>query len=107
MAALKNLLERKWNRRSAALLFVILFALGVGANVFRFSKDVSYTFKSNVWSDRAGYYIYLPSALLYNMDGREFPDSSEILMGHGFNIQEEKFTPSIPQVWLIFNCPFI
>jgi hypothetical protein len=50
------------------------------------SKSGYFNYHSEIWADRAGYYIYLPTALKYNFNTDRFPDSIDAKTGNGFNI---------------------
>lgn len=43
-----------------------------------------FNWKSELWADRAGYYIYLPGALFYGFDAAKVPDQMAEKSGYGF-----------------------
>jgi hypothetical protein len=48
------------------------------------SKSGYFNYHSEIWSDKAGYYMYLPAALNFNFNPENFPDSIDVKTGHGF-----------------------
>lgn len=68
---------------------VVLFA---GIAMFlafnKHSQSGYFNYHSEIWADKAGYYVYLP-ALKYNFDPRQFPESIEIKTGRGFKLDKE------------------
>lgn len=52
-----------------------------------FHKDIGrFTDQSEIWSDRAGYYIYLPATFFYHFDTRQIPSDLDIKTGGGFSV---------------------
>jgi len=54
------------------------------------SKSGYFNYHSEIWSDKAGYYIYLPATLKYNLNGNNLPDSIVERTGKGFFLSEDK-----------------
>ena len=69
---------------------IILFALFSGCIFFlafnKHSKSGIFTYHSVIWSDKAGYYIYLPAVFKYHLHPEDFPDSIENKTGQGFHL---------------------
>ena len=51
-----------------------------------------YNWQSEIWADRAGYYIYLPSFFMYHFDAKRCPEKIDEKTGSGFVIDHEKNT---------------
>lgn len=52
-----------------------------------FHKDAtSFSDRNELWSDRAGYYIYLPATFFYHFDTRKMPSDLDVRTGAGFSI---------------------
>ncbi|MCF8235788.1 MAG: hypothetical protein K9G67_12685 [Bacteroidales bacterium] len=69
------------------LLLLILFSglmLFVSFNMHRVSGYFNY--HSQIYSDRAGYYVYLPALFEYEFKADRFPDSVDVKTGHGFQL---------------------
>ena len=66
--------------------FYLLFCTSLGLSWY-FHKDATrFNDRSELWSDRAGYYIYLPATFFYHFDTRRMPADLDILTGGGFGI---------------------
>lgn len=50
----------------------------------RHSNSGYFTYHSEIWSDKAGYYVYLPAALKFDFNPQNFPDSIDTKTGGGF-----------------------
>ena len=55
-------------------------------------KNGFFNWKSEIWADRAGYYIYLPSFFMYHFDARKCPEKIDEKTGYGFTIDYAKNT---------------
>jgi hypothetical protein len=53
------------------------------------SRSGVQTYHSEIWGDKAGYYVYLPAAFLYAFDGSRFPENIDSLTGNGFRLDRE------------------
>ena len=89
-------------RISLFSLFVFLACL----SLYRHKNVVSNTFRSEIWSDRAGYYVYLPSTFLYNFSASDFPDSTESLTGNGFKLMNGKVVTKYTYGIALLESPF-
>jgi hypothetical protein len=54
------------------------------------SKYKVYTYKSTMWADAAGYYMYLPVSLIYQWDYDALPLGIDTLTGSGFYMLQDK-----------------
>jgi len=66
--------------------FYVLFCLSLGLSWFFHKDSTSFIDKDELWSDRAGYYIYLPTTFFYHFDARSMPADLDIKTGGGFAI---------------------
>ncbi|MDP4282401.1 MAG: hypothetical protein Q8867_09675 [Bacteroidota bacterium] len=69
-------------------LFVFLFSLIISFRLHSGKK--LYTWESEIWADRAGYYMYLPATFFYHFDASKFPKDIDIRTGLGFNIDPKR-----------------
>jgi len=46
--------------------------------------------ESDIWADRAGYYIYLPATFIYHFETRKIPADLDIKTGAGFSIDTNR-----------------
>ncbi len=77
----------KWrNKVIQHYFFYILFCASL-ALTWYFHKDATrYSDRNELWSDRAGYYIYLPATIFYHFDTRKMPVDLDVKTGGGFSI---------------------
>ena len=66
--------------------FYLLFCLSLGLAWFFHRETKTFDDRRELWSDRAGYYIYLPAAYIYHFDARRMPPDLDIRTGGGFAI---------------------
>ncbi len=62
------------------ILFVLMLFLAMN----RHSKTGVFSYKSPVYADKAGYYVYLPATFIYHFAASAFPDSVDMKTGNGF-----------------------
>jgi hypothetical protein len=74
-----------WRPASLILLAGILLFLTFN----RHSRSGIQTYHSEIWGDKAGYYVYLPAAFLYSFDAARFPQEIDSLTGNGFQLDRE------------------
>ena len=56
----------------------------------RHENSGTFNWKTPMWADQAGYYVYLPSLFIYNFDAKSFPEKIEEKTGFGFSFDLEK-----------------
>lgn len=75
---------------------ILLWTLFAGAMLFlamnRHSRSGLFNYHSEIWGDKAGYYVYLPAALKYGFDPAAFPDSMDVKTGYGFRLDSAQGT---------------
>ena len=75
------------------LLFFISLLAGSLILTFKTHENKGfYNWQSELWADRAGYYIYLPSLFMYHFDAKKCPEKLDEKLGYGFTIDHEKNT---------------
>jgi len=55
-------------------------------------KTGNFNWRSEIWADRAGYYIYLPSFFMYHFDATKCPEKIDEKTGFGFTVDYRKNT---------------
>jgi hypothetical protein len=87
------------------LFFFILFTF-LALN--RHSKAEIFTYHSEIWADKAGYNVYLPSLFIYKFDAASFPDSIDDKTGNGFiiNTKNNKIITKYPYGVSLLQSPF-
>jgi len=68
-------------------LAIISFAgIGLFLTFNRHSRSGYFNYHSEIWADKAGYYVYLPAAVKFNFNPKNFPDSIDVKTGNGFRL---------------------
>jgi hypothetical protein len=79
--------------RYKAHIFLLLFAgIVLFLSMNRHSRSGYYNYQSEIWADKAGYYVYLPALLKYGFNPGLFPDSIDVKTGNGFQLNFENNT---------------
>lgn len=68
------------------LIFTASLALGI---YYQYDTK-QFMSPGGVWSDKAGYYIYLPALFFYDFDARKMPPDIDIKTGGGFSVDFSK-----------------
>lgn len=74
------------NKKVSQWFFYLLFCLSLAFTWFFHRDAVKFNDRSELWSDRAGYYIYLPATFFYRFDTHRMPADLDISTGGGFSI---------------------
>lgn len=90
------------------LAWVLFYGLLVFLALNRHSKAKPFTYHSEIWADKAGYYVYLPAAFTYHFDARAFPDSLDKATGDGFRLNHTtgKVETKYPYGVALLEAPF-
>jgi hypothetical protein len=75
------------------LHYWIILLLFTGLAIFlTFNKHKSkrFNYHSEVWADKAGYYVYLPAALYYEFDAKQFPEGISDKVGNGVQLDRDR-----------------
>lgn len=86
--------------------FIIIAGLMLFAslNIHRQSKVFDY--HSEIFADKAGYYVYLPAIFIYDFNPKNFPDSIDAKTGSGFKLTEDKIINKYPTGVAVLQSPF-
>ncbi|MFC2101865.1 hypothetical protein ACFLS7_02625, partial [Bacteroidota bacterium] len=92
----------------ATAFFLILFLGSLFLSYQIHGERDIFSWKSEIWADRAGYYIYLPATFLYGFDVTKAPDKIWEKTGDGFwiDFQKGKFRTKYPCGEAIMLTPF-
>jgi hypothetical protein len=75
-----------YSKKFESCFFYTLFCASLALTWF-FHKDATrFSDRNELWSDRAGYYIYLPATFFYHFDTRKMPADLDMQTGGGFSI---------------------
>lgn len=88
------------------IFYVLLAGLMLFAtlNIHRQSKVFNY--HSEIFADKAGYYVFLPALFIYDFNPAKFPDSVDVKTGFGFTLTEDKIITKYPTGVAILQSPF-
>ena len=56
------------------------------------NRHEDFNYHSEIWADKAGYYVYLPATFKYGFDASKFPKSIDSNTGNGFLLNTETNT---------------
>lgn len=76
----------KINNIIKSLIITIFAILCIFLTLNRHSRTGCFTYNSEIWGDKSGYYIYLPATFNYHFETRGFPDSIAQKTGNGFQL---------------------
>ena len=68
------------------LIIILISILFVFLTLNRHSRTGCFNYNSEIWGDKAGYYIYLPATFNYHFETGGFPDSIVQKTGNGFQL---------------------
>ncbi|MFY8021785.1 MAG: hypothetical protein ACOVP1_11325, partial [Bacteroidia bacterium] len=88
--------------------FAILSILLLFATLNLHSRSGEFNYHSEIFSDKAGYQVYLPALFIYHFNATEFPDSVEFKTGEGFvlNRTSNKIFTKYPSGVALMQSPF-
>ena len=74
----------------------------------RHSKTGIFFYRSQIFADKAGYYVYLPATILYQFDPQLFPEEIDKKTGYGFHLSAENNTVQTKYTYGVafFQLPF-
>jgi len=93
---------------SLGFLYLLVVGILMFAALNRHSHSKVFTYNSQLWADKAGYYIYLPALFIYDFDLKKIPDNIDLLTGNGFTINKinNKIESKYPVGTAILESPF-
>lgn len=87
--------------------FVFIYAIMVFLAMNKNSRTQIFTYQSEIFSDKAGYYVYFPATVIYNWNANAFPDSIAEKTGDGFKLINSKVYTKYPCGVAILQSPFL
>lgn len=76
----------KKNKFITIFVWLLITALFIFLTLNKHSRSGIFNYHSEIWADKAGYYVYLPLTFIYHFDASSFPDSITDKIGGGFII---------------------
>jgi hypothetical protein len=74
------------NLKYSLLFFIFFYIICCFLSFNRHSKAEVFDYHSEIFSDKSGYYIYLPALFVYNFQADKLPPKIELKTGNGFSI---------------------
>lgn len=87
-------------------IFITLWSCLLLITINKHIRRQPNTYDSEIFADKAGYYVYLPATFIYNWNGQEMPDSIDKKTGRGFDIINNYITTKYPMGVAIMMSPF-
>jgi hypothetical protein len=88
------------------IVFLLLFLLLLFISLNRHSQHPPFDYHSELYTDKAGYHVYLPAFFYYHMDGEQMPADIDKKTGTGFQIHDHKIITKYPIGVSLFELPF-
>lgn len=90
------------------LFFFLLTGLCLFLTINKHSKTGYFNYHSEIWADKAGYYVYLPATFYYNFSPDAFPKEIDKQTGDGFQLdyKNEKVITKYTCGVAIMQAPF-
>ncbi len=88
------------------ILFILIYTCLCFLSIYRHKNIEPNSFRTEIWADRAGYYVYLPSMFIYNFSGKNFPQNIELQTGHGFSLKKDKLITKYTYGVALLQLPF-
>ncbi len=89
------------------VLVWLLIALILGILIGKRHQNTGYfNWRSELWADQAGYYVYLPALFVYNFDATSFPEKITEKTGDGFSLEANKVITRYTCGVAILQAPF-
>lgn len=94
--------------KKLTIWLLLLFGFFIFLALNRHAKAPVFFYKSEIFSDKAGYNVYLPALFIYQFDGRTMPDSVDIKTGGGFHVDRSngKIITKFPYGTALLQSPF-
>ncbi len=68
------------------LVWFLVFGLLTFLTLNKHSRSGTLNYHSEIWADKAGYYVYLPGLFNHHFKSQLFPDSIDVKTGDGFKL---------------------
>ena len=88
------------------IYFVVLTGFLLFVSLNRHSRHPNFDYHSQLFSDKAGYQVYLPAFFYYDMQADNMPARIDTLTGTGFYFNENKIVTKYPIGVAILHSPF-
>jgi hypothetical protein len=88
--------------------WIVLWASLIFLAFNRHSKSGYFNYHSEIWADKAGYYVYLPATFIYRFHVDAFPRDIDVKTGNGFSLDtvSKKIITKYPCGVALLQLPF-
>lgn len=98
---------RIFKQQTLYFILILFLAAGMLALAFHRNDPVRTEFwRVEIYADKAGYYIYLPSAFIYSFNSEAYPENIEEKCGYGFSLKEGVVRTKYPYGVSLLLAPF-
>ena len=70
--------------------FLVLFLVSLDISLKIHHWKGRFNWESEIWADKAGYYIYLPALFFFHFDAKQCPEKIDEKTGNGFSLDHQK-----------------
>lgn len=101
-------MRKKRGEKYFQFIWLAVFGLVLFATLNKHARSEPFTYHGEIWSDKAGYYMFLPATFRYDFKARQFPDSIDLKTGEGFKLDRgsNKVLTKYPVGVAILQAPF-
>lgn len=93
-------------KQKTAIILIVFFSITVFLTLNRHSKSGVENYHSEIWADKAGYYIYLPLYFIYDFDIEKMPNEIDRRTGYGFFVKDGKIITKYSYGVALMQSPF-
>ena len=95
-------------KRSIIITLIIFWSVCIFLTINKHKKSGYFNYHSELWSDKAGYNVYLPAFFIYHFSADNFPDNIDQKTGSGFLLdqQSNKVITKYPYGVSLLQLPF-
>ena len=90
------------------LYFILTYSIFCLVSLNRHSHTTSFNYHSEIFSDKAGYNVYLPALFIYDFNAANFPKHTDVKTGNGFILDSinQKIITKYPYGVALLESPF-
>ena len=94
------------NRKVKIWILLLFLIVTIFLTLSRHSKSGIQNYHCEIWADKAGYYVYLPSLFVYGFRADEMPPNIDKKTGNGFKIVDGKIKTKYTYGVALMQSPF-
>ena len=93
-------------KSSKVYIFFTIFLIVLGISYNRHQPVSRFHYQAEIFSDKAGYHVFLPALFYYSFDGNQMPERIDSMTGMGFQIDGNKIITKYPIGVAVMHAPF-